>query len=402
MTTKTSGYVREEYVAPPDHTFTLPDSTQIRSTETEGLIQVYLRGSSEPLICFEPHKSRTLRTSPHGIVNDDRAVSSPAVVFKTVGASQIDTANIWASIYAFWIRHSEKEVVPLIIDTESFDPTCASETLAYLTTTGLAFCPPDASSKFELLLVRASFWQGAGAPTEFHWLRSMVPLPSLSSSPFFPFVQSFTRTEHVLTTHPLRPPKPPPGSVLYSRFIFTVNEHLRFIHIDASNPAHFDAYTRWQNSERVNVGWRERGPDEKHRKYLADRLADPHIMGFVVEWNGELAGYGEMAWVKEDPMGTYVGGLGDYDQGTHLLIGEEKFRGRHRFTAVMTSMKHACFLRDPRTQIVVGEPRADLPIVPRLIAYLPQELNREFEFPHKRAVYFTLRRERFFQAAMLN
>lgn len=65
----------------------------------------------------------------------------------------------------------------------------------------------------------------------------------------------------------------------------------------------------------VNVGWRERGPDEKHRAYLADRLADPHIMGFVVKWNGELAGYGEMAWVKEDPMGTYVGGLGDYDQG---------------------------------------------------------------------------------------
>ncbi len=45
-------------------------------------------------------------------------------------------------------------------------------------------------------------------------------------------------------------------------------------------------------------------------------------------------------------------------------------------TAVMTSMKHACFLRDPRTEVVVGEPRADLPIVPRLIAYLPQELNR--------------------------
>lgn len=71
----------------------------------------------------------------------------------------------------------------------------------------------------------------------------------------------------------------------------------------------------------VNVGWRERGPDEKHRTYLADRLADPHIMGFVVKWNGELAGYGEMAWVKEDPMGTYVGGLGDYDQGASLVLG---------------------------------------------------------------------------------
>lgn len=95
---------------------------------------------------------------------------------------------------------------------------------------------------------------------------------------------------------------------------------------------------------------------------------------------------------------TYVGGLGDYDQGTHLLIGEDKFRGRHRctsfcssfhractradsardgsVTAVMTSMKHACFLRDPRTEVVVGEPRADLSIVPKLKLFLPQELNR--------------------------
>lgn len=42
----------------------------------------------------------------------------------------------------------------------------------------------------------------------------------------------------------------------------------------------------------------------------------------------------------------------------------------------MTGMKHACFLRDPRTEIVVGEPRADLPIVPRLKIFLPQEMNR--------------------------
>jgi len=87
----------------------------------------------------------------------------------------------------------------------------------------------------------------------------------------------------------------------------------------------------------------------------------------------------------------------------------------------MTAMKHACFLRDPRTDVVVGEPRSDLPIIPRLKLFLPQELNRvclssarldvfgsvdgidwqEFEFPHKRSVYFVLRRLRFFQAATL-
>ncbi len=118
--------------------------------------------------------------------------------------------------------------------------------------------------------------------------------------------------------------------MIYSRYIACLGELLTFTHIDASSPAHFEAYTRWQNSDRVNVGWREKGDDEHHRAYLKDRLADLHIMGFIVSWNGEAAGYGEMSWVKEDPMGTYVGGLGDYDQGTHLLVGEEKFRGRQR------------------------------------------------------------------------
>ncbi|KAF5368095.1 hypothetical protein D9758_004465 [Tetrapyrgos nigripes] len=399
--TKTSGYVREEYVAPLEQTFTLPDKSTVRSTESDGSIHVFLSGSETPVLRFTPHPSRILRTSPHGIVNNNRAVTSPAVTLESAASSptEVSTDDIWSALYTLWIRRTENEVLPIILSSASF--TNASTILTYLTHTGLAFCPPDAQNEFELLFIRAAFWQGAGAPVSKHWLRTMVPHPSISSFPF-PFHTSFTRGEHVLTTHPLRPPKPAPGSVIYSRYIFTLGEQLTFTHIDANNSEHFAAYTKWQNSERVNVGWREKGPDEKHRQYLADRLADPHIMGFIVAWNGEFAGYGEMSWVKEDPMGTYVGGLGDYDQGTHLLIGEEKFRGRHRFTAVMTSMKHACFLRDPRTEVVVGEPRADLPIVPRLVAYLPQELNREFEFPHKRAVYFALRRERFFQAAMLN
>lgn len=119
-------------------------------------------------------------------------------------------------------------------------------------------------------------------------------------------------------------------------------------------------------------------------------------MGYVVSWNGQLAGYGEANYNKEDGMAAFVGGCEDYDQGTHLLIGEEKFRGRHRFASIMVSMKHMCFLREPRTNTVIGEPRYDLPIIPLLKAYLPQDVVKEVELPHKRAVYFVLKRERFF------
>lgn len=39
-------------------------------------------------------------------------------------------------------------------------------------------------------------------------------------------------------------------------------------------------------------------------------------------------------------------------------------------------MMHCCFLREPRTQNVVVEPRADLGLVPRLASLLPIEMNR--------------------------
>lgn len=271
------------------------------------------------------------------------------------------------------------------------------ELLPCIFQTGLGFASPtDADA---VLLDRSAFWQGAGAPREWNWLQTPVP-----STGLFPCTQSFTQSVSppVLTTHPLRPPKPAPGSVLYSRFIFSVGQHLELIHIDGSNPVHFEAYKSWQNSDRVNHGWRERGPDEHHRAYIAAKLADPHAMGVLVAWDGELAGYGEMVWSKEDGMAPFVGNLGDWDQATHLLIGEEKFRGKHRFTACMVSLKHACFLRDPRTDIVLGEPRYDLPIIPLLATFLPQDFRREIELPHKRAVFFVLHRDRFFTDALLD
>ncbi|KAG7452916.1 uncharacterized protein BT62DRAFT_34763 [Guyanagaster necrorhizus] len=387
-----AGYSAERFVAPAEQTFKLPDGSSVNSVDTEGVITIT---SGNSVVAFSPQE-RVVRVSPYGIVNEDRAVSEAVLLISST--TPVTARDLWVSIYALWLRRNEEDVAPVVIDETLFN---GIELQNYLTHTGLGYVP-DASDPTTLLLSRPAFWQSAGAPPGMSWLRDPIPSPLLAPTPsLFPYVQSFTRGPHVLTTHPLRPPKPVPGSVIYSRYINCLGELLTFTHIDASNPVHFEAYTRWQNSDRVNVGWRERGDDEHHRTYLKDRLADPHIMGFIVSWNGEAAGYGEISWVKEDPMGTYVGGLGDYDQGTHLLVGEERFRGRQRFTATMTSMKHMCLLREPRTEVVVGEPRADLPIIPRLIAYLPQEFNREFELPHKRAVYFVLRRERFFQAAML-
>jgi hypothetical protein len=214
----------------------------------------------------------------------------------------------------------------------------------------------------------------------------------------------FTRNGNVCTVHPVRPPKPKPGTLIYSRYIVELGQQITIRHIDASNPVHFEAYKRWQNSDRVNKAWKERGPDEHHRQYLAKQLADPHSMSCVFEWDGELAGYTEIGWVMEDNAACFFGSncnivVGEHDQNSHIIVGEERFRGGKRYQAVATSIKHCCFLRDPRTKQVVAEPEYDLNHVQIQDRFLPQEKKKRFHLPHKTAMLFALQRERFFQDA---
>ncbi|KAF8333032.1 acyl-CoA N-acyltransferase [Cantharellus anzutake] len=378
--------------------------------------------------------SHTLITSIPGLFKSERLSPVPAFIF-TSPSSEISNENFWKTLYALWIRRTTSERLPVILS-----PSLTNETLSdlslFLTTTGLAYPAPDPSPSLpntpiatfwssssnpdpssttesihtRLILIRSSFWQAAGIPPGLHWLRHPALFPSPHGTTFPPIV-SFTNSMSppILTTHPLRPPKPPPNAILYRRHIISLNSTLTLRHLNPSDPRTFRTYATWQNSDRVNEGWRERGDDEHHKRYLEKMLNDRHSMSVIVEWDGEMAGYAEVAWSLEDGCAAFLRGVeggsgetpGVWDQGTHYLVGEEKFRGRRRFTAVMVSLKHLCFLRDPRTNIVMGEPRFDLPIIPLLATYLPQEFNREFELPHKRAVYFVLRRERFFQAAIL-
>ncbi|TIA92357.1 hypothetical protein E3P99_00653 [Wallemia hederae] len=332
--------------------------------------------------------NKTTPISPFGILNEERVQSD--IVYELLHIPSHE--ELWELLRAVWFVYRKNEYLA-IIKPSSVDTT------NYLVHTGLGFVSPVDDQI--VILSREAFWQGAGASLANHWLRAPVPSADFSPLSAFPQVQTFTKNELVATVHPLRPPKPAPGAVFYERFIPSVKQTISFTHIDGSNAEHFEYYKKWQNSDRVNVGWRERGPDEKHHAYIRDRLADKHMMGFIFSWDGQPAGYGELAWVKEDPINVYCGDMGAYDQGIHLLVGEEQFRGKDRFIATVTSMMHCCFLRDARTQNVVVEPRADLGMVPRLASLLPIELDREFEFPHKRAVYFRQRRQRFFQAASL-
>lgn len=321
-----------------------------------------------------------------------------------------DLTLAWASMYALWLHpdYRENDLIAVSVDSERVGK--------YMQCTGLGVVSPFSPSAktstntggVVYWLYREAFWQGAGAPDSQHWLRARPEVTSFpgfnGSLGVFASQLGFTRRGNVCTVHPVRPPKPEPGTVIYSRFIVELGQQLRIRHIDAENPAHFEAYKRWQNSERVNASWKERGPDEHHRAYLAAQLADPHSMSCVFEWDGELAGYTELGWAKEDNAACFFGSncdivVGEHDQNSHILVGEEHFRGGKRYQAVATSIKHCCFLRDPRTKQVIAEPQFDLAHVHIQSKYLPQERKKRFHLPHKTAILFALQRDRFFQEA---
>ncbi|KAF7196069.1 Acyltransferase fer5 [Pseudocercospora fuligena] len=410
----------------PGLNFQLPDgetSVSIRAADDtdqdDGLQSYYVYAQGEHISSWVADQSATTRISP-AMVLDERAEVDcirqlklvPTAVNGTNGISgevhehsaAVMIERTWISIYALWLKLQDQDVFAIAVPAEA-------RHTQYLVATGLGVPSPfeQASAQADgsslvLLLSREPFWQGAGAPDRFAWLRARpeASFPGINGHlGAFASQMSFTRKGNVCTTHPLRPPKPAPGTVLYSRFIVEMGQHLKLVHIDAQNPLHFDNYCKWQNSDRVNHGWRERGPDEKHRAYLESQRLDPHTMSLIFLWDDEPAGDSEVGWAKEDNTACFVNSncnihIGEFDQNSHMLVGEERFRGGKRYQAVATSIKHLCFLRDPRTQQVIAEPRHDLPSVPIQARFLPQERKKRFQLPHKTAVLFALQRDRFF------
>ncbi|KAG6887818.1 hypothetical protein C0992_010578 [Termitomyces sp. T32_za158] len=244
----------------------------------------------------------------------------------------ITIADTWAAIYALFTLYRTLEHLPIrfvsVPNTE--------ELTRYLLISGLgrgihgkekAECTENV-----IFLSRAAFWQGAGT-TGYHtqgWL--------LTPTPTFPNIPSFTRSDMVIASHPLRPPKPRPGEVLYRRYCAAVGKSLEFVAFDINGDPkrdgglsqHMAAFHKWHNDERINSAWGERGSLETHRDYIRGLLADPGVVPIMMRWNGELMGYVEIVWVKENHVAQYYPSdlsVGDWERGLHVLVGEEKFLG---------------------------------------------------------------------------
>lgn len=97
---------------PPVLIFRLPDDTPAKSSQDaeDGPIDIELSG--EALCSFVP-QSRTLRISPHGIVNPERVESASLLKFvPTDNRATISNDDIWVALYGLWLRKADDDVIP--------------------------------------------------------------------------------------------------------------------------------------------------------------------------------------------------------------------------------------------------------------------------------------------------
>lgn len=174
---------------------------------------------------------------------------------------------------------------------------------------------PPKSPKTESLVVavRSAFWQGAGSPFGPRpvWCpeespASLLPQP-LSSYPLTPAQHTITvssagdpedpaRTQQAW--HPIRPAKPAPGAVIYSRYIPHLGETFSMVSLDWENAEHLQLFHDWQNDPRVSQGWNETGTLDQHREYLRKMHVDPHQVAVLAKWDDTYFAYFEIYWAK--------------------------------------------------------------------------------------------------------
>lgn len=199
--------------------------------------------------------------------------------------------------------------------------------------------------------------------------------------------------DYVMSTgkrHPRRPEKP--EGTVYARHIPWLGQTVSFRALTLDDVPLFN---RWMNDPRVAAFWGEEGSEEKHRAYLSELIADPHMLPMVGCFDDKPFGYLEIYWAKENRIAPFYD-ADDYDRGWHVAVGEDAFRGRAYISAWLPSLMHYLFLDDPRTQRIVGEPSCKHVQQIRNLEVSGFAKLKDFDFPHKRATLVMLLRERFF------
>ncbi|KAM4054543.1 acetyltransferase (GNAT) domain-containing protein [Hirsutella rhossiliensis] len=329
-------------------------------------------------------------------------------------------AQAWLLLYVFFTLRPGNESIRLELRGPGA-ATLAQQLIDLLLATSQA--PPSGTAESqtshsgldEALVVarQGTFWQGAGSPFGPRpvWLPEGTPRSLRSSSgpsPSYPIAP----LHHTITVasagdpqdphryqqsyHPIRPAKPAPGALIYSRWIPHIKETFSMVVLDWENEEHLGLLHGWMNDPRVSQGWHEEGTLEHHRQYLRTIHDDPHQMAVLARWDDTFFGYFEFYWAKEDRLGGYYD-AGDFDRGRHALVGDVRFRGPHRVSGWWSSQIHYLFLDDPRTMYVVGQPKISDPTSSLYDLIHGFRIDRFIDLPHKRSTVNGCPRGKFFQ-----
>jgi hypothetical protein len=243
-----------------------------------------------------------------------RAFRAPHTTFEWDGSSPATLGQIWNAVHAIYLAQPTIEYFRLsLVGTRQ---EVVRNELLY---TGLAIEHPapwfpnekTPISSNELLILRSSFWQGAASPTGPRpiWITGDHTDDNLRKHldqyPIMPEIQHFTMKlpqQNVYARHPVRRPKPCPGSICYSRYIPEVDDHFSLEVVDWQNDEHLKLFNKWQNSPRVAAGWNETGTLDQHREYLKNLHFDPHVLCLFGRFDDTRFSYYELYWSKVYPM----------------------------------------------------------------------------------------------------
>ncbi len=206
----------------------------------------------------------------------------------------------------------------------------------------------------------------------------------------------YVASKDIDIAHPLRASKP--SGWVYQRYDAEFKQHIAFRVVEPDSD--LEQFHHWQNEPHVANFWEMAEGHQTLHRYLIHQQNDPHSLSLIGHLNGEAFGYFEVYWCQEDRLGAYYD-TNPYDRGWHGLTGCHQYRGKSNTITWMKALCHYLFLDDPRTERVMGEPRADNTAILKYQKYVPYQHRGEFDFPHKRAALMQLNRSDFFNQVRL-